>query len=200
MVDSTGRLIVATATDVVRVNDDGTVDLLAGTGEPGFGGDGGPAVAAKLNSPTGLAIGPNNELYIADSANGRLRKIKADGTLVTVVGPGGATTGDAGPAADASPSYPVGIAFDADENMFIAENGANRVRRVDAATQVIETIAGAGDGTSGFAGDGGPSKSALFKSPQAIAVSASGNIYVVDGDNNRVRRISADLNNITTVA
>jgi serine/threonine protein kinase/glucose/arabinose dehydrogenase len=200
VLDQSGRLVATTGTDVVRIGEDGKVELLAGTGVAGFGGEGQPAVTAKLNNPVGLAFGPSNELYIADSANGRVRKIRADGTIVTVVGPGGGTTGDGGPATDAALSNPVGVAFDAHGDLFIAENGGNRVRRVDADTQVIQTIAGSPDGTSGFDGDGRPPKLALFKSPQAIAIAPSGEIYVIDGDNNRVRRIAADLNSITTVA
>jgi sugar lactone lactonase YvrE len=191
--------VADTGTDIVRIAPDGSVEVLAGTGTADFGGDGKPAIQAKLNSPHALAYSPSGELYVADSANNRVRKIATDGTIVTVAGPGGATLGDGGLATDASLLYPTGLAFDAQGNLYIAENGGNRLRRVDAGSGVIHTLAGSPNGDGGFAGDGGMATKALLRGPGAIAVSATGDIYVTDVNNNRVRRIAPD-GTITTVA
>jgi sugar lactone lactonase YvrE/tRNA A-37 threonylcarbamoyl transferase component Bud32 len=199
VVDPTGNVIVATNSNIIQIDAAGSTKVLAGNSTPGFGGDGKAAVDAALNNPQGLAFGPGGVLYVADSANNRVRTINADGIIDTVAGPGGAALGDGGPAVNAAINFPTGIAFDSGGDLYIVENGGNRLRRVSASTQSIETLAGSPDGSSGFVGDGGPAKAALFNQPYGVAVTPSGNIFVSDVNNRRIRRITPDLL-ITTIA
>ena len=127
-----------------KVDPSGLITTIAGTGEAGFSGEGGPARAAKLNSPTGLALDADGNLYVSDANNNRVRRIDRDGAIVTVVGTGVAGFGgDGGPALAAKLSGPAGLAFDEAGNLYIADQGNDRVRRVDT-NGVIATVAGRG--------------------------------------------------------
>src|SRR5205823_2226070 len=141
---------------------------LAGSGQPGYAGDGGPATAAHLNGPRGVAVGPSGDVFIADSDNNRIRRVTPSGTISTVAGTGEAGfAGDGGPAVAAHLSRPFGVAVDPSGTLYIADTDNNRIRRVSPAG-VISTIAGTGVG--GFGGDGGPGVDAQLNSPRGLAV------------------------------
>jgi uncharacterized protein (TIGR03437 family) len=181
---------------VRRVSRDGTISTVAGSGS-GFSGDGGPAAAARLNWPLGVALDAGGNLYIADQNNYRIRRVDARGVITTVAGNGVAGFGgDGGPATAAALNYPNGISLDAAGNLYIADSDNDRVRKVDAAG-TITTVAGSG--RAGFSGDGGPATVAALNNPSGVAVDAWGNLYVADHGNDRVRRVTPN-GTISTVA
>ncbi|HEX9457741.1 MAG TPA: hypothetical protein VGA84_01275, partial [Thermoanaerobaculia bacterium] len=189
---------------VRRLNVDGTILTLAGTGGAGYAGDGSLATRATLNSPTGVAVDSSGNVYIADRKNSLVRKIDADTGIISRFAGGGAERSDHtidGPADGAILKEPFGLWLDGN-NLYVSEIGfdGNRIRRIDLTTKTITTVAGAIDGTSGYAGDGGPATAALLSSPTAIAVDAAGNIYVADNGNNVVRRVDAATKKIETYA
>ena len=148
-----------------------------------------------------VALDTLGRLYIAteeDSFNDRIRRVDPATGNVTAVAGGGETLGDGGPATAASLARPRGVVVDAMGNVFIADTGHHSIRRVDASTGVITTVAGTG--TSGFSGDGGPATNARLADPSGVAVDASGNIFVSDTGNGRVRRVDGRSGAITTVA
>ncbi|MFB7666948.1 serine/threonine protein kinase [Kitasatospora sp. NPDC056138] len=169
---------------------------VAGCGVGGSTGDRESALQAQLGFPAGLAVDEAGSVYIADHATHRVRRVDADGVLVTVAGDGlRGYGGDGGAAASARLGFPAGVALDAHGNLFIADEMNHRVRRVDPAG-VISTVAG--DGSRGEAGDGGAATSAQLSSPCSVAVDASGVLYIADAGNRRVRRVD-DQGVITTV-
>ena len=191
-VDSSSNLLIASQFNnrVRRVDAaTGVITTVAGNGTPGFSGDGGPATGASLRGPSGIAVDASGNLFIADAFNNRIRRVDGStGVITTVVGNGTfGFSGDGGPATNASLRFPVGVAVDASGNLFIADTSNRRVRRVDAATGVIDTVAG--DGTSGFSGDGGPATSASLGGPSGVAVDASGNLFIADTGNDRIRKV-----------
>ena len=160
--------------------------LIAGTpGDGGFSGDGGPAISASLSNPSSVAVDGSGNIFIADS--NRIRQVSATtGVITTVAGNGGyGYSGDGGPATSASLSGTNGVAVDGSGNLFIADTGNNRVRKVSADTGVITTVAG--NGSYGFGGDGGPATSASLSGANGVAVDGSGNIYIADFVNARIR-------------
>ena len=234
----------------------GTITTVAGTGHPGFGGDGGPARAAMLYQPEGIAFLRDGSFYIGDTLNGRVRRVdgrtgvittvagdgsigvspsgtpalrtsflriarvavdpnddlwiadspahtiqrldRRDGTLRVMAGTGEeGFSGDGGPAAASRLSYPEGLAFDPAGNLYFADLGNHRVRRIDRRTRIIETIGGTGE--RGFSGDGGSARAARFWSPGRIAVDRRGLVYVADILNARIRKIELD-GTVRTVA
>ncbi|MGE0358418.1 MAG: FG-GAP-like repeat-containing protein [Burkholderiales bacterium] len=177
-----------------RVDAAGIITTVAGNGEIGFGGDGGPATAAPLTYPSGVAVGSGGALFIAEGA--RIRKVDANGIITTVAGNGTATpTGDGGPATAAG-LQPHVVATDAAGNVYIAERFNNRVRKVDAGG-TITTVAG--NGSFGFSGDGGPATAASLRTPTGLAVDSAGQLFISDWDNGRIRKVDA-AGIITTVA
>ncbi len=176
---------------VARVARDGTLAVVAGNGTRlgGFSGDGGPATSASLNGPNGVAVDAAGNLYIADQLNHRVRKVNRQGVITTVAGNGtaGPLLGDGGPATSASVNLPSGVALDAAGNVYIAQQGDHRVRRVDA-SGIITTVADSGLG--GYAGDGGPATQARLASPRGVAVDAAGSIYIADRLNQLIRKVS----------
>ena len=197
-VDAAGNLYVSDTLNnlVRRVDAKGVITTFAGTGTPGFGGDGGAPASAQLNNPQGLAVDSAGNLYIADTQNHRVRKVSG-GTISTVAGSGtSGFAGDGGAATSAQLNAPFGVALDAAGNLYIAEFSNNRVRKV-ATNGNISTLAG--NGVSGYSGDGGAATSAQLNGPQSVAVDGSGNVYVADTANNRVRKIGS-TGVITTVA
>lgn len=172
--------------------------LLAVAGKAsGFGGDGGKALDAQLASPADLAVAADGALYVADTANHRIRRIALDGIITTVAGIGTAGfAGDGAPADKAQLSSPAGVVVGVDGSVFIADSGNHRVRRV-ATDGRIETVAG--DGTPGYGGDDGPASSARLNRPARVALGPDGSLYIADAENCRVRRVAAD-GTIETVA
>ena len=166
----------------------GVLSVVAGDGVQGFSGDGGAATSAELDSPQGVAIGPDGTLYIADTGNERIRTVSG-GVITTFAGNGNAGfAGDGGAAVSASLRGPNALAIDASGALLVCDAGNERVRQISAG--VIQTIAG--NGTQGFAGDGGAATSAELDTPMGLAVGASGQIYVADSHNNRIRVIAAN--------
>ena len=186
-VDGTGNLYIVDGNNhrIRKVDATGTITTVAGTGERGFGGDGGPATEAQLRSPTGIAMDGAGNLYIADRINYRIRKVDLTGTISTIAGTGElGFGGDGGPATEAQLDFPTGVAVDGAGNLYIADNFNNRIRKVDA-TGTISTIAGTGE--RGFGGDGGPATEARITGPTGVTVDGAGNLYIADRDNHRIR-------------
>ena len=185
--DSAGNLYIAdTGNHLVRkVTPGGLIFSVAGKRVRGSGGDGGPATSAQLNSPTGVCTDGQGNLYIADTYNHSIRKVTPLGVISTVAG--GGLGGDGGPATSARLAAPSRIALDSAGNLYIADTGNNRIRKV-APDGVISTIAG--NGTAGDDGDGGLALSAQLDSPRDLAVDAAGNVYVADFNNDRIRKLT----------
>jgi uncharacterized protein (TIGR03437 family) len=158
------------------------ITTVAGNGTPGFSGDNGPATDAQLQNPFGVAVDPAGTLYIADTNNHRIRKV-SNGVITTVAGGGLSGLGDNGPATSAQLSAPGAIAADTVGNLFITDLYDHRVRKVSGT--VITTVAG--NGTPGFGGDNGPATSAQLNGPLGVAVDTTGNVYIADEGNNRIR-------------
>ncbi|HVL67081.1 MAG TPA: Ig-like domain repeat protein, partial [Vicinamibacterales bacterium] len=177
----------------------GIVTTVAGNGTAGFSGDGGPATSASMRNPIGIAIDAQGNIYIADWPNNRVRKVTAaTGTITTVAGDGTTGGGGDGGLATSASLTPIGLAVDPGGHLYIADSAHDRVRRVDAATGIITTVAGTGAG--GFSGDGGLATNAQIEAPRDIAIDAAGNLYIADTGNQRVRRVDAATGIITTLA
>ncbi|HEY1212349.1 MAG TPA: Ig-like domain repeat protein [Bryobacteraceae bacterium] len=197
--DSAGNFYIADQNNNIirKVDTAGLLTTVAGTGEQGFDGDGGSATQATLDSPAGVAIDASGNLYISDTRNQRVRKVSTNGTISTIAGTGVAGfSGDGGVATVAMISLPTAIAVDSAGNIFFADSNNNRVREIEAASGTIQTVAG--NGEQGYSGDGGAATSASLDTPQGISVDSSGNIYLSDTRNNRIRKISGGV--ITTIA
>jgi uncharacterized protein (TIGR03437 family) len=188
--DSQGNIYVADALQhtVRRIAADLTVTTIAGSGLAGYAGDNGPAAAAILDTPQGVAVDGAGNIYIADSGNNRIRMVSADGNIATIAGNGLTIfTGDGGPATLATLSGPDFVLADGSGNLFIADTGHHRVRKVTPDGK-IQTIAG--DGTVGFAGDNGPATAAQLSTPQSLAIDRSGNLYIADDAVDTIRKVS----------
>jgi sugar lactone lactonase YvrE len=171
--------------------------VIAGTGEKGDSGDGGPAKAAKLSVPMDIAVDSHGGIVIADSGNHRIRRLVESDRIQTVVGTGqDGFSGDGGPATEAMISIPGAVAVDGQGRLTFADTGNHRIRQVDR-QGIIRTIAGTG--TAGFAGDGGPATAAQLNSPAGLAFDTAGNLYVADERNAVIRKIDTH-GVITTVA
>ena len=178
-----------------------TITTVAGTGEKGFAGDGGPAIAARLNGPFDVAFDAAGNLYFSDTFNHRIRRIEArSGAIVTVAGNGeGGYGGDGGPATHAALNEAYGIVLDRAGNLYIADRLNRRVRRIAAATGIITTVAGTGEAV--FSGDGGPAAAAGLAEPNGLALDpAETRLYVADVADHRVRVIDLASGRIATFA
>jgi sugar lactone lactonase YvrE len=176
------------------------ITTIAGTSSYGYNGDGGPATSALLYLPFGTAVDSNDNVFIADSYNSRIREVvRATGNIITVAGTSSfGYSGDGGPATSATLYHPDGVAVDGSGNLFIADSYNNRIREVVKATGNIITIAG--NGYTGYSGDGGPATSAMLNDPFGVAVDGSGNVFFSDQGNNRVREVLKATGQIITIA
>jgi len=190
-----------TANDKIRMVTaaTGIITTFAGTGTAGYLGDGGAATSARLRSPEGVALAANGDLYIADTGNHAIRRVSAaTGNISTYAGTGTAGfLGDGGAATSARLSSPQEISFNSAGDLFIADSGNNRIRRVQAASGTITTIAGTG--TAGGTGDGGPATTARLNSPRGVTVSSTGAYYIGDRSNDRVRKVTGLLSVVAWV-
>ncbi|MBZ5623094.1 MAG: hypothetical protein LAQ69_30880 [Acidobacteriia bacterium] len=204
VVDPAGNLLITDQTNniVIQVTPSGVLTVVAGKGRPtgSFSGDGGPAIDASFDTPQGIAMDAAGNLFVADTGNCRIRKIAPSGIISTVAGTGTfGYAGDGGPATKATLKKPGGIAVDSAGNLYLTDSMANRVRKVTP-DGIITTVAG--NGNSGFSGDGGPATGAslhLDWSSGGLAVDAAGNLYIADFWNNRIRKVAPD-GTISTVA
>ncbi len=195
--DPAGNTYVADRSNhrVRKIAPGGTITTVAGTGQPGFSGNGGPATLAWLRQPQGLAMDLAGNLFIADTFNNRVRKVSPSGVITNVAGTGAnGSSGDGGPANSATLSLPSGLAFDPAGNLFITD--VDRIRKVTP-QGIISTYAGTG--LSGYSGDGGPATLAQLAHPLGLAIDAAGNLFIADADNDRIRKVAVD-GTITTVA
>jgi uncharacterized protein (TIGR03437 family) len=202
-VDAAGNIYMAEELNnrVRKVDTNGVITTFAGTGTAGFSGDNGPALQAQLSGPLGVCVAPAGDIYVTDQGNKRVRKISTSGTtsgtITTVAGTGSAvSSGDGGPATAAGMVIPIRCAVDQNANLFIVDQGAHVVRKVNT-SGTISTYAGT---TQGFSGDGGPATAAAMNNPTWATLDAAGNLYVADQVNQRIRRIDASSTTITTVA
>jgi len=189
-VDPAGNVYIADegCNRIRKVNTAGIISTIVGNGKQGFNGDGGPATSASLYEPSGVAVDPAGNVYIADAGNLRIRKVDTAGTITTIAGNGKeGFSGDGGPAPSAELTFPVEVAVDPAGNVYIADEGSNRIRKVNTAG-TISTIAG--NGKDGFNGDGGPATSASLNDPRGVAVDPTGNVYITDRGNNRIRKVN----------
>lgn len=170
-----------------KVDASGIISTIAGTGVGGYSGDGQQSSLAKLNYPNDVAIDNIGNIYIADFGNSRVRKIDFNGNIATVAGNGSAGfSGDMGPATSAQLAGPSGIVLDQNGNLYIADSGNDRIRKVNT-SGIITTIAGTGIG--GYNGDGIFATSAQLNNPWSLDLDTLGNLYIADRDNNRIRKI-----------
>ncbi len=183
---------------VIEVTPSGAARTVAGTGVAGFSGDGGRAVKAELDRPSGLAVAPNGDLYIADSGNNRVRMVSPNGIITTIAGTGVAGfSGDGGPAVKAELNDPEGLAIGPGGGLYIADSHNQRIREV-LPGGAIRTVAG--NGEVGYTGEGVPALSAALNYPAGVALDSSGNLYVADDGECDVDEVSAATGDLTTIA
>jgi sugar lactone lactonase YvrE len=189
-VDESGALYFSDSSNsrIRKIAPDGIITTVAGNGDSGNNGDGGPATAAAIGFPAGLTIDRSGNLYFTVGGYNRIRKVSTDGKISTIAGTGpygnGSFSGDRGPALSATFAGPAGIAVDVAGNVYVADSGNQRVRKIDT-NGIVTTVAG--DGNSGFAGDGGPAGVSRLSGPSDVALDAQGNLYIAEYGNHIIR-------------
>jgi hypothetical protein len=198
--DASGNVFIADSHNHrIRKVSGGTITTIAGTGAPGFSGDGSAATAAQLSLPSAVAVDSSGNVYVADTNNQRIRKITGT-TITTIAGNGEELyAGDGAAATAAVLDLPTGVAVDATGNVYIADRHNQRIRMVSPAG-TISTVAGSGAAnfSGGFTGDGAPATAAMLAKPSGVSVDSTGNIYIADTDNHRIRQVSGGT--LVTVA
>jgi sugar lactone lactonase YvrE len=206
--NQTANFLAGTSPSPVLAFTPGIISTTAGNGTAGYGGDGGPAASAELNTPWGTAVDPGGNFYIADTGNSRVRVVNTQTGSITVAGvtvqPGAIATvagngvagysGDGIPATQAELNQPISLVIDGAGNLYIADSVNARIREVST-SGVIATVAG--NGQAGSSGDGGPATNAEFYSPRGVALDSSGNLYIADFSANRVRAVNRQSSAIT---
>ena len=189
-VDAAGNVYIADSINhrVRKVTPQRIITTIAGTGTRNSSGDGGLATQAELWSPSDVAAASDGSLYIVESGASKIRKVSPSGIITTVAGQYAGFRGDGGPAVEARLRYPRLITLDSQDNLFISDGGNLRVRRVDAATGIIDTVAGIG--TAGVAGDGGLATQAELYGPTGIVVDDAAHLYISQAESGRVRVVS----------
>jgi type IX secretion system substrate protein/NHL repeat-containing protein len=188
--DAFGNLYFSETNNYVvrKINTLGIISTVAGNGTAGYSGDGGPATSAELNYPISVIFDSEGNLYMADVLNHRIRKVNTNGIITTIAGNGtGAYSGDGGQATNAEIHLPHGLTTDAVGNIYIADMDNSRIRKINT-SGIITTIAGTG--TFGYSGDGGQATLAELSAPVAVSFDATGNLYIADNGNNRIRKIN----------
>lgn len=200
--DQAGNVIVAdrSANLVFRIDArTNAITVLAGTGAPGWSGDGGPATQAQLAAPEWVEYDADGNLYLADRGNHRIRKIDRQGIITHIAGTGElATSAEGGRAAASALTNPFGLTLDRLGNVFVFDTEAHRIRRIDARTGVITTVIG--NGQRGFGGDGGPATAAMLYRPHSGVFDRDGTLIFGDSFNQRIRRWDPGTGIITTIA
>jgi sugar lactone lactonase YvrE len=197
--DSAGNFYVSDYLNhrIRKVGPGGFISTFAGTGIAGYSGDGGSSKAARINLPSGLVIDAAGNVIFSDTGNNRIRKVSKTGTITTIAGTGVAGfSGDGGPATSAMINYPYGLAEDAAGSLFFADLSNQRVRKIDL-SGIISTVAG--NGTAGFAGDGGPAIAAELNEPEAVLADDVGDLFIADSRNQRIRKVDS-FGNVSTFA
>jgi len=189
--DNKGNLFISDRLNhqIRKVDPKGEITTIAGTGESGFYGDGGPALEAAFRDPSALATDKEGNLYIADGANNLIRKIDTKGIVTTIAGNGKHDdTGDGGPALKASIRNMDYLKVSSEGELHIVGMNTNTIRKITKDGKIIKV---AGRGYQGYSGDGGPATKAMLKSPLAIAFDSKNNMYITDMGNNRIRKVDA---------
>jgi streptogramin lyase len=175
------------------------IETFAGNGKQGFSGDGGPATSAQIDNPFGVVRGPDGAIWFCEYTGQRIRRVAPDGTISTIAGSGKkGYSGDGGPALDATFNLPHEIRFDRAGNVYVVDMANHAVRRIDAQTRLITTIAGGG--AQGYSGDGGPATSAQLKQPHSIQFGPDGHLYICDIGNHVIRKVDMQTGVISTFA
>ncbi|MBI4052352.1 MAG: hypothetical protein HY400_07580 [Elusimicrobia bacterium] len=188
-VDRSGNIYISDTRNqrIRKVDSFGVITTIAGSGVRGYGGDGGPAILAKFNWPKSLYADASGNVYVGDYSNSRIRKIDSSGVITTAAGNGlSGFYGDGGPATSAQIKNPWDVTGDVLGNLYIADTYNGRIRKVDA-SGIITTVAG--NGIAGYSGDGGPATLASLYNPNGVAVDSSGNLYIADTYNRRIRKV-----------
>jgi len=183
---------VESDSNVVRkINKNGIITTIAGTGTADYTGDGGKATSATLRTPTGMCIDRYHTIYIADRGNNVIRRVDTNGIITTIAGSRDKSgySGDGDLATNATLNGPFSVCVDTTGNIYISDTGNNVIRKVDAVTQIITTIAGSSSGSLGYSGDGGLAKNALLSYPLKIIFDALQQLYICDANNNVIRMI-----------
>jgi hypothetical protein len=197
--DAAGNLYISDLLNhrVRKIDPNGIITTVVGTGQEGFSGDGGPATQAQLAGPQAVAVDRAGNLYVSDNRNQRVRKVDPNGIITTVAGGGKDAVKDGAQATAVALGRPRTLAVDKEGNLFIGDGALNRLLKMSPAG-ILSIVAGTG--TAGFSGDGGPATQAQFSEPfPRMAVDSAGNLFFADGNNHRIRKVSPD-GIITTVA